>query len=312
MKTLDPQAKAFLDFLDSIRDIPVYLQSPEKNRIGSRYLIKKAGLPPQQVAGIRELEIPVAGGKIGLRIYSPQGAGPFPILIFFHGGGWVMGDLDAVDSPLRAVTNASGCLVVSAAYRLAPEHKFPVPLEDCYTATRWVAENAHTFNGDGQRIAVGGESAGGNLAACTSLMARDRGLPSLSYQVLLYPATDFSRDYLSQHKYDGFFLTREDMQYFENNYLAREKDRNNVYLSPMLAEDLSGLPPALVVTAGYDPLHDEGEAFAKRLEEAGVGVDYHCFEDMIHAFLLFGGMLEKANKELVELIAGSLKKTFAG
>ena len=223
-----------------------------------------------------------------------------------------MGGLDVVDSPLRAITNAAGCLVVSVAYRLAPEYKFPVALNDCYLATRWVAENAHSFNGDGQKIAVGGESAGGNLAACTTLMARKHGLPSLSYQVLLYPVTDFSGDYPSRHKYNGYFLTQEDMKYFENHYLTKEEDRKNIYLSPIQADDLTGLPPALVVTAGYDPLHDEGEAYAKRLKEAGVNVDYYCYEDMIHAFLLFGGMLKKANKAVVELIAYSLKKAFAG
>ena len=223
-----------------------------------------------------------------------------------------MGDLDVVDSPLRSITNAAECLVISVAYRLAPEHKFPVALNDCYQATRWVAENAHTFNGDRQKIAVGGESAGGNLAACTSLIARERGLPLLSYQVLLYPATDFSRDYPSQEKFNGYLLTREDMEYFESSYLAGEGDKRNIYLSPMLADDLADLPPALVVTAGYDPLHDEGKAYAERLVDAGVKVDYHCFEDMIHAFLLFGGMMKEANQALVELIARSLRKAFAG
>jgi len=309
---LDPQAKAFWDFLKSLGGVPVHALSPEKNRAGINYLVKKAGMAPQPVAEVKEQVIPVEDGKISLRIYLPEGPGPFPVLVFFHGGGWVMGGLDIVDSPLRAITNAAQCLVVSVAYRLAPEHKFPVALNDCYLATRWAAENAHYFKGDGRRIAVGGESAGGNLAACTCLMARDRGLPSLSFQVLLYPVTDLSgRDYPSRSKFNGIFLSMDDMKYYENHYLAQGEDRENSYLSPVLAGNLSGLPPALVVTAGNDPLHDEGEAYAKRLKEAGVDVDYHCFEDMIHAFFLFGGMMEKANKALVELIARSLKKAFA-
>ncbi len=309
--TLDPQAKAFLDYLKSLGGAPIHTLSPEKNRAGINYLVKKTTIPSQPVANVQNRLIPVHDGKIKLRIYTPEGKGPFPILVFFHGGGWIMGDLDVVDSPLRAITNSAHSMVVSVDYRLAPEYKFPTAVNDCYLATKWVSENAHLLGGDAGRVAVGGESAGGNLAAVVSLMARDCGLPSLCFQVLIYPATDISRDYPSRSKFNGYFLTQDDMRYFENHYLRTGEDRQNIYVSPILAEDLSNLPPALVVTAGYDPLHDEGKAYADRLKEAGVDVTYYCYEDMIHGFFSFGEMMDKG-KELIELIAHSLRSMLSG
>jgi len=306
---LDCQAKAFLDYLKSLGGAPIHKLSPEKNRAGSNYLAKKTLMTLQPVAGVEDREIPVENGKISIRIYTPEGVGPFPVLVYFHGGGWVMGGLDEVDSPLRAISNSSRCLVVSVAYRLAPEYKFPVAVNDCYLATKWVAENVHYFHGENKKIAVGGDSAGGNLAAAVSLMAREYGFPSLHFQILLYPVTDCFGEYPSRIKFNGYFLTQEDMEYFKNHYLPGEEDRKNKYASPLLAEDLSGLPSALVVTAGYDPLHDEGEAYANRLKEAGVQVTYYCYEDMIHGFFGFGGMIEKADS-LVKLIARSLRKVF--
>ncbi len=305
--TLHPQAKAFLDYLKSLGGVPIHTLSPEKNRKGMGYLIKKATLPQQPVAAVQERVIPVQDGEIKLRLYTPGGEGPFPLLVYFHGGGWVMGDLETFDAPLRALTNAAQTIVVSVDYRLAPEYKFPTAVNDCYAATKWVAENASALNGDGARIAVGGESAGGNLAAVVALMARDLGFPSLSCQVLIYPVTDLSRKYLSQSKFDGYFISREDMLYFEKHYLRAEEDRQNVYASPLLAKDFAGLPPALVVTAGYDPLHDEGEAYARRLREAGVAVNYYCYEDMIHGFFGFAGMMDRG-KELIALIAAYLRQ----
>lgn len=302
---LDLQAKAFLDYLKALGAPPIHTLSPEKNRKGARLIAKKTNLPLQKVANIEEHFIPVDDGEIKLRIYTPEGKAPFPILVFFHGGGWVVGDLEVVDPPLRALTNSAKVVTVSVDYRLAPEYKFPTAVNDCYLATRWAAENASMLGGDAGRLGVGGESAGGNLAAAVSLMAREKGLPFLSFQVLLYPVTDLSREYPSHRKFDGYFLTREDMRYFENHYLRSEEDRQNIYASPLLAEDLSNLPPALVVTAGYDPLHDEGEAYAKRLKKAGVKVLYFCYEDMIHGFFGFGGIIDKG-KELIELLASNL------
>lgn len=308
---LDLQAKAFLDYLKALGAQPIHTLSPEKNRKGIRYIAQKTNLPLQDVAKIEERLISVHDGEIKLRIYTPEGKGPFPILVFFHGGGWVVGDLDVVDPPLRALTNSAKVIVVSVDYRLAPEYKFPTPVNDCYLATKWVAENASLLGGDAGRVGVGGESAGGNLAAVVSLMAREKGWPSLSFQVLLYPVTDLSREYPSHSKFDGYFLTQEDMRYFEKHYLRTEEDRRNIYVSPMLAEDLSNLPPALVVTARFDPLHDEGEAYAKRLKIAGVQVFYFCYEDMIHGFFCFGGIIDKG-KDLLALLSRNLIVMLSG
>ncbi|NMB40944.1 MAG: alpha/beta hydrolase [Firmicutes bacterium] len=304
--SLHPQAKSFLDCLKSRGAPPIHTLTPEENREGSRIMSKRTALPPEPVAAVQERFIPVENGKIKLRIYTPEGKGPFPVFIHFYGGGWVIGNMDAVDSPLRILTNSARCIVISAGYRLAPEHKFPTAVNDCYQAVKWAFENAPELNGDPGRIAIGGESAGGNLAAVVSLMARDRGSPPISYQVLIYPCTDFSREYPSYSKFNGYFLTLEDMQYFDDHYLRTEEDRKNIYASPILAEDLSNLPPALVITAGYDPLHDEGEAYARRLKKAGVEVTYYCYEDMIHGFFSYAGLMDKA-KDLVARIAHSLQ-----
>lgn len=309
--TLHPQAQAFLDYLESLDRAPIHTLSLEKNRRGMNYLIRKTSLPLQAVANVADRMIPVHEGEIKLRIYTPAGKGPFPLLVFLHGGGWVLGDPDSVDAPLRALANAAPAVVVSVDYRLAPEHKFPAAVNDCYQATKWVWENAPLLGGDAGRVAVGGESAGGNLAAVVSLMARDCGYPPLCCQLLIYPLTDLSREYPSQRKFDGYFLTAEEMRYFEKHYLKTAEDRQNIHVSPLLAEDLDNLPPALVVTAGYDPLHDQGKVYAERLKAAGVPVNYYCYEDMIHGFLNFAGIMDKG-KDLIELLAHTMRQQGEG
>jgi acetyl esterase len=304
---LDPQAQTFLDYLKSLNTPPMNTLSPEKNRKGASYLLKKTSIPSQPVASVEDRLISVENGKIKLRIYTPERKEPLPMLVFFHGGGWVVGDLDSTDAPLRAIANDAHRIVVSVEYRLAPEHKFPTAVNDCYHATKWTAENASVLGGDPQRIAVGGESAGGNLAAVICLISRDKGFPLIEKQVLLYPATDFSTAYPSRTKYNGYFLTKEDLHYFENQYLRTEKDRENVYASPNLARDLSGLPSALVITAEYDPLHDEGKAYAERLKKAGIEVTYQCYKGMIHGFFCFGGIIDQGIV-LLKQIANYLKK----
>ena len=303
---LHPQGEAFLGYLKSLGGAPIHTLSPEKNRRGMRYIAQKASIPPQAVAEIQDCVIPADDGEIKLRIYKPDGRAPLPVLVFFHGGGWVMGDLDVFDAPLRALTNAANTIVVSVDYRLAPEYKFPTAVNDCCAAVKWVAANARALGADADHIAVGGESAGGNLAAVVALMARDHAFPRLHYQVLIYPVTDISREYPSKSKFDGYFIGREDMRYFENHYLRTEEDRQNIHVSPLLAE-LHDLPPALVITAGFDPLHDEGAAYARRLKEAGVEVTYYCYEDMIHGFFGFAGMIDQG-KDLIDRIAYSLRK----
>ena len=293
--------------MQSLGSVPIHTLSPQKNRKGMHYLIKKTSMHPQPVANVEEIVIPVYDGNIKLRIYTPKGKGPFPILVYFHGGGWVMGDLEVADAPLRALTNGAQAVVVSVDYRLAPEYKFPTAVNDSYLATKWVSENARFLGGDTGLIMVGGESAGGNLAAVVSLMARERGCPHLCFQVLIYPITDVSREYPSQSKFDGYFICGEDMAYFEKHYLRTAEDRQNILVSPLLANDLKGLPPALVVTAGFDPLCDQGKAYADRLKEAGVDVTYYCYEDMIHGFFGFGGRIDKG-KDLVERVVLAVRK----
>jgi acetyl esterase len=283
---LDPQAQAFLDQMVSLRAPQLHTLSPEDARKAFDMLAQLSGLKPEAVAKVEDRLIPGPGGQIPVRFYTPQGRAPFPVLVFFHGGGFVIGSIEFYDEFCRALTNGAGCIVMSVGYRLAPEHKFPAAVEDCYVATKWVAVNAKAMGGDSMRIAAGGDSAGGNLAAVVALMARDKGTVPLVLQLLLYPATDLAHDTLStQENANDYFLTRDDMFWFRSLYLSSDADRNNPYASPLRAQDLHGLPPALVITAEYDPLRDEGEAYATRLREAGVTVVCTRYNGMIHGFL---------------------------
>ena len=248
-------------------------------------------------------------GKQPIRVYTPAGDGPFPLLVYFHGGGWVVGSLNTVDASCRALANLANCVVVSADYRLAPEDKFPAAVNDCYAATRWVAFNAAALNGDAARLAVGGESAGANLAAAVALKAQESGLPALAYQFLMYPVTAHAVD-LPSHtdNAEGYFLTTEMMAWFWNHYLASEADGHNPLASPLNAstDQCSSLPPAFIATAEYDPLRDEGAAYAAKLREAGVAVEYICFEGLIHGFMGMAKVIEPAGQAL-ETAAVALK-----
>jgi acetyl esterase len=234
------------------------------------------------------------------------------VLVYFHGGGWVLGDLESHDRVCRALANQAGCVVVSIDYRLAPEHVFPAGAEDCYAATKWVSENAASVNGDATRLAVGGDSAGGNLAAVVSMMARDRGGPAINFQLLLYPVTDCALDTPSQKEFaaDGYVLSRADMEWFWKNYADTAAEKNNPYACPLRAKDLKSLPPALVLTASHDPLRDEGERFAGRLIAAGVPVVCTRYEGVTHGFVSFADALDKG-KEGQRQAADALKAAFA-
>ncbi|MEQ9359476.1 alpha/beta hydrolase [Coleofasciculus chthonoplastes] len=256
---------------------------------------------PEPVALVENRLIPGSQIDIPIRIYTPAGNPPFPILVFFHGGGWVIGNLEAVDSICRTLTNQAGCIVVSVDYRLAPEHKFPAAVEDAYTATEWVAKNAASFQGDPKRIAVGGDSAGGNLAAVVALLSRDRKFPSLRYQVLFYPATQYGFD-TDSHRQNGkdYLLTTELLVWFWHHYLSSAADGQNPQASPLLADDLSNLPPALIITAEYDPLRDEGEAYGMRLQKAGVSVKMTRYDGTIHGFVGMAQVLDQGREALAE------------
>lgn len=264
-------------------------------------------LPPVHAVENRTLSL--GGVEIPVRIYTPAGAGPFPLLMYFHGGGFVLGGLDSHDLTCRNVVRASGYKVISVDYRLAPEHAFPAAPEDCYAATQWAAAHAAELNVDAARIAVGGDSAGGNLAAVVALMARDRGGPKLEKQLLVYPVIDFfshaqSTPYASyRSNAEGYMLTSQAMEDFWALYLANLDDAANPYASPIRAADLSGLPPALVITAEYDPLRDEGAAYAQRLQAAGVPVTLRHFDDMIHGFW---GLMDVVAKDGTSVVAAFL------
>src|SRR5438093_13283858 len=268
---LDPEAKMLLEQLTAVVR-PFDELSVDEARAAIATLSAAAG-EGEAVARVENRALPGPLGEIPVRVYTPEGRAPFPVLVYFHGGGWVIGSLETHDGICRHLANAAGAVVVSVDYRLAPEHPFPASGEDAYAATRWAADNAASFGGDPRRVAVGGDSAGGNLAAVVSLMARDRGGPPLVFQLLVYPVTDFSFDTPSySENAEGYLLSAESMRWFWGHYLADPADGKHPHASPLQAENVRGLPPALVITAEYDPLRDEGEAYAARLKQAGVPV----------------------------------------
>ncbi|MBI3303984.1 MAG: alpha/beta hydrolase [Deltaproteobacteria bacterium] len=307
---LDPQAKAFLDQITAAGAPPLNALPVAEARQALRALFATGELEP--VHKVEDRQIPGPDGNLPVRIYTPEGNGPLPVLVYFHGGGWVLGDLETHDSPCRALANAAGCMVIAADYRLAPEHKFPAAPEDCYAATKWVVLNAAAMGGDPTRIAVGGDSAGGNLAAAVALMAGDRGAPSLVYQLLVYPVTNYAFDTASyRENADGYLLTKEMMQWFWRHYLENETDGQNPYASPLRARDCRRVPPALVITAEFDPLRDEGETYTARLREAGVPAVTKRYNGMIHGFFSLGAVMDQGKQAIAEAAAG-LRAAFAG
>lgn len=307
---LDPQARKLLDMMAAAGAPPVHTRTPQEAR--DAFVVAPLAGAPQAVAGVEDRVIRLGDAPpVAVRIYTPHGTGPFPVLVYYHGGGWVIGDLDTVDVPCRHLANRAGCVVVSVDYRRAPEHKFPAAADDAFLAARWVAANAASIGADPARIAVGGDSAGGNLAAVVALMARDTGAIRLHYQMLLYPVTHHAFDTPSYtENADGYFLTRDHMAWFWNHYLADVADGRHPYASPLLASSHADLPPALVVTAEYDPLRDEGEVYAARLAEANVAVDCVRYEGMIHGFCWMPGVLEQGARAL-DAAGDALRHAFA-
>ncbi len=276
------------------------------------YRDSRAALAPQPPA-IAEARLVVLDGKVAVRAYRPVLGEALPALVFFHGGGWTIGDLDTHDVVCRQLAAGARCAVFSVDYRLAPEHPIPAAVDDCFFATEYVRKNANSLKVDPKRIAVGGDSAGGNLAAVVALMARDEAGPPLCGQLLIYPATDQRCAFPSHERNaEGYLLTRDAIRFFRAGYLPNPAERTDWRASPLLAASHAGLPPAFVLTAGYDPLVDEGRAYAERLAAAGVEVAYKEYSDMVHGFILFGGVLDTANAALAECCEHLGGRFFAG
>jgi acetyl esterase len=310
MTPLDPQVKVLLDQMAAANQPAFHSQSPADARKAMDAMLNVLG-PGPDVHKVEDRKIPGPAGDIPVRIYSPPGK-PIGILVYFHGGGWVVGDIASHDYVCRALTNAAGCVVVSVDYRLAPEHKFPAGPEDCYAATEWVSKNAASLGSDADHIAVGGDSAGGNLAAVISLMARDRKGPRIRHQMLIYPVTDAAMDTPSYKEFtaDGFVLSKLEMEWFWGYYLANKRDGENPYASPSRASNLSNLPPAHIITASHDPLRDEGEAYAELLKKAGNRVKVKRYQGVVHGFFSLQAALDQgktATRELAEELKASLK-----
>ncbi|MFB6171387.1 MAG: alpha/beta hydrolase [Haloarculaceae archaeon] len=301
-----PQVRALLDMLDEQNTPPTYGVSPEAAR--EQYVALTEMMEPTEVGDVQDFAIEGPDGAIPVRAYVPDGEGPFPVLVYYHGGGWVIGNLDTHDNVCTGLCARAEVVVLSVDYRLAPEHPFPAQLEDAYAAAEWATEFAGDIAGDPDRVAVGGDSAGGNLTAAVTLMANDRGGPDLAHQVLIYPAVASP----AVHEFDsyeenaeGYFLERPSMEWFYGKWVQSEAHARNEYLAPLLARDLSGLPPATVVTAGFDPLRDEGAEYAERLTEAGVDVHHEHYEEMIHGFVQMMEMVD-AGDEAVDVVAEEL------
>jgi acetyl esterase len=299
---LDPQAKALFDFIGLSDLTPVEHLTPQEARTMFEALAEaRRKLAVEPVDQIRDLKIPGPAGEIPIRVYTPKIQSPAPALIYFHGGGWVLGDLESHDHVCRALANNASCIVLSVDYRLAPEHKFPAAVHDSFAATQWIADLAGELGVDRSRIAVGGDSAGGNLAAVVSQIAIDRGGPSIAYQLLIYPSTDMRMNMPSiEENADGPLLTKASMHWFVNHYLNSDADRTDPLASPLLASNLRGLPPAFILTAECDPLRDEGEAYGQHLREAGVPVDVQRYKGLPHGFFSFAAALDGGRRALAD------------
>jgi acetyl esterase len=311
---LDPRIQAFLEQAGLLMKPGSIPREPEVLLSDLRASAKKAimalGSEAEPVTHVDDRVIPGPLGDIPVRLYTPEGNGPFPILVYFHGGGWVAGSLDACDMACRYLCREAGCLVLSVGYRLPPEHKFPAGLEDCYAATCWIAAHAAEVQGDSSRIAVGGDSGGGNFAAALALMCRDRSGPALTFQLLLVPVMDFGVTTSSWKEYDGYMMIKEEFLIAANLYLSGEAEQLYPYAAPLLAPGLHGLPPALIITAECDPVRDSGELYGQRLSVEGVPTTVSRYDGMVHGFMGMRSLAPQANQAWAEVVH-SLRTVFS-
>jgi acetyl esterase len=296
---VDQATSTFLDAIRAQGGKPLSEQTPEEFRAQVRMGSLQLAPPSEALHDVRDRRIPGPGGEIPVRIYTPRAVGggeSLPVVGLFHGAGFVAGDLDTHDAIARYYARHADAIVIAVDYRLAPEHRFPAAVDDAYGAVAWASEHARELGGDGSRLAVTGDSAGGNLAAVVCQLARDRGTPRIAFQALLYPVVDWGPldRYPSIGAFGGgdYFLSNDDMEWFRKQYFTRAQEQErDPRASPILNPNLKALPPALVVTAGHDPLRDEGKAYADKLAAAGVPVEYRCFDDTVHAFVSFAGAI---------------------
>jgi acetyl esterase len=293
---LDPTVRFLLEAIEAQGNPPLETLPPAEARRLAAESMKPVEGTREPVRSVENLRIPGPEGEIPIRVYTPDTPAPRPALVYFHGGGWVVCDLDTHDVVCTAIAHRAGAVVVSVDYRLAPEHKFPAAVVDCYAATVWVASNAERFGIDPRRISVGGDSAGGTLATVVSLKSREEHGPAIALQAMVYPVTDLSSFATESYQEfaEGYQLTKAEMEWFRNHYLSSMEQAGNPDASPLLARDLRGLPPALILTAECDPLRDEGEAYAKRLADAGVPVTCTRYPGMIHPFFSLSGAIPQA------------------
>ena len=309
---LHPQAKFLLDLMVERQIPPTHTLSPADARAFYRERRAVTQPAPPPIAETRDLQASGPHGPIPLRLYHPLAAAQrpsaAPVLVYYHGGGWVIGDLDTHDTLCRELANASGCAVVAVDYRMAPEHRFPTAVDDSIAATRWVRDHAAELGVDASRLAVGGDSAGGNLATVVAITLRDAGDLAVRFQLLIYPATDQRRGWPS-HKTNGqgYLLTTETMDYFHDHYIPDKAMDLDWRASPLLHPDLSRLPPALVLTAGYDPLRDEALQYSHKLTQAGNRATHINFERQIHGFITMGKVIAEA-QTAVALCAAELRR----
>ena len=301
---LDPQAKALLDFIALAGRIPYSQITPPLARAQYVELCRRTRKPGEWPVDATDITLPGPGGALRARIYRPRAAGAatLPALVYFHGGGWCIGDIDTHDPACRQLAEQAGWAVLSLDYRLAPEHRFPAAVEDCVAAVEFAAREGRRLGLDPARLAVGGDSAGGNLAAVAALAARDAGI-ALKGQVLLYPATDFAGGTQSHEDYaDGFLLTRESVAWFSGNYVDAAQ-HGDWRASPLRAPDLARLPPALVIVGECDVLRDESRAYAEALRRAGNAASFHVYPGMIHGFFTMGGIIAAADRVIAQSAA---------
>lgn len=302
---IDPRLQTFLEQTGLLTKPGSAPRRPEVLLAEQRESAKQVIVAPsnmlEPVAHIENFVIPGPAGDLPVRLYTPEGIGPFPVLMFFQKS-WLAGNLDTHEMMCRSLCRGACCLVMTVDYRLAPENPFPSALEDCYAATSWMGANATEFQGDPTRIAVGGESGGGNFAAAIALMSRDRGGPILKFQLLICPAADFCVTTDSWKDYDGYMIPKEEFLIVRDFYVPQEKDRLHSYAAPSLAPDLHQLPPALIITAECDPLRDGGELYGQRLLEAGVPATVSRYDGMIHIFMHLGNLVPQASQALDEVI----------